>query len=653
MYVSIKTHVIVLLIFATMLPFVLLRIFAYPIIQSDLKTVIMDNLEAIGHKQAELVTTWMRERMKDVIVVASNSNVIHSAKITADEMERKDTVSYLETLVSEYGYKGAFITDYNGTIILATSEEQVGNDVSKMSFFTQAIDGKTCASNIFPSKVSLINEFDENELGVPTMFVASPLQDENDNIIGVVALRIHVGILSNLMHSYAYGKTGETYLVNRNAYMLTESRFNKHLKKTGVVHRRSALEVKLLDPETGKLTLSAKHCVAGKDGSNSVGYNDYGGIPVLGVWDWIPEFNWGVITEIDRVEAYGPVFNLQHIVLALILAIAFPFLVVAYLIGRRFAHPIIRLKEVAEEITSGDLTKKVEIESHNEIGDLSTAFNIMTNSLHEKTKETVESEERYRKMFDSLKEGVYQCQPGVEGKFTWVNQSCAEMFGHNTPEEMVGTKVKDIYVDPGDRWRLLEILEKHGIWRDFVSVCKKKDGEPLYTERTTNMIRTENNKPLLIEGIIRNITGRKRLEDELHESVQRDRELFNSLTEGVYQCEPGSEGSFTWVNLACAKMFGYKSPEEMMGVKTKNIYADPEDRWNHLEKLEKYGVLRDFVSNCKKKGGKTFYTERTANLIRNEDGDHVTIEGIIRDISEQKNMKAKLKKSEKYQKSKG
>jgi hypothetical protein len=48
MYVSIKTHIIVILILATMLPFILLRIFAYPIIQSDLKTVIMDNLEAIG-----------------------------------------------------------------------------------------------------------------------------------------------------------------------------------------------------------------------------------------------------------------------------------------------------------------------------------------------------------------------------------------------------------------------------------------------------------------------------------------------------------------------------------------------------------------------------------------------------------------------------
>jgi PAS domain S-box-containing protein len=63
--------------------------------------------------------------------------------------------------------------------------------------------------------------------------------------------------------------------------------------------------------------------------------------------------------------------------------------------------------------------------------------------------------------------------------------------------------------------------------------------------------------------------------------------------------------------------------------------------------------LRNFVSNCKKKSGKSFYTERTANLIRNEDGKPVTIEGIIRDISEQKQLKKKLKNSEKYQNSKG
>tara|TARA_B100001964_G_C13971847_1_gene482242 strand:+ start:56 stop:259 length:204 start_codon:yes stop_codon:yes gene_type:complete len=51
------------------------------------------------------------------------------------------------------------------------------------------------------------------------------------------------------------------------------------------------------------------------------------------------------------------------------------FILATYFIGRRFSSPIIRLKEVAEEITSGDLTKKANIESDNEIGELATAFN--------------------------------------------------------------------------------------------------------------------------------------------------------------------------------------------------------------------------------------------------------------------------------------
>ncbi len=647
MFVSIKTHVIVLLILAALIPFALLRIIAYPIIQSDLKTVIMDNLEIVGHKQGKLVSTWMHERMKDVIVVASNPNVVNSVKIATKARGFKDTVKYLEIFVAEYGYKGAFISNVKGLVTLATREELVGEDISKMDVFKHAVQGKIFASGVIPSKVHLMNETDEYEKGLPTMFVASPLKDDDGDIIGVVILRLNVAILSNLMQSFAYGKTGESYLVSKDAYMLTESRFTKHLKKIGLVKKRSALELKLIEPETGELTYGAKQCLAGNVGSNAIGYNDYAGISVLGVWDWLPEFNWGVITEIDRNEAYGPVYNLKYIVLALMLAIAFPFLFAAYLFGRRFSNPILQLKEVTEEIASGDLTKKVDIKSDNEIGELATSFNIMTIALHEKTKETAKSEERYREMFDSLKEGVYQCEPGVEGVFTWVNQACAEMFGYNSPEEMVGTKVKDIYVDPEDRWRLIKMLEKHGIRRNFESNCKKIDGESLYTERTTNMIRNEKNESVLIEGIIRDITERKRMVDELQESVDRDRELFHSLSDSIYQCEPGSEGAFTWVNQACAEMFGYNSPEEMVGTKVKDIYADPEDRWNHLEKLEQFGFLRNFVSNCKKKSGKCFYTERTANLIRNKDGEPLTIEGIIRVITERKKPEENLGSSSK------
>ena len=44
MKISIKNYIILILIFFTLLPFISLRIIAYPRIQSDLKTVIMDNL---------------------------------------------------------------------------------------------------------------------------------------------------------------------------------------------------------------------------------------------------------------------------------------------------------------------------------------------------------------------------------------------------------------------------------------------------------------------------------------------------------------------------------------------------------------------------------------------------------------------------------
>ncbi len=145
---------------------------------------------------------------------------------------------------------------------------------------------------------------------------------------------------------------------------------------------------------------------------------------------------------------------------------------------------------------------------------------------HAKTQLEVEktqlqkSERHKRQLLKSLKEGVYQCEPGVEGVFTWVNQACAEMFGYKSPDGMIGTKVRNIYVDQGDRKKLVKKLEKDGVWKNFASFCKKKDGERFYTERTSTMAKDEKGKPVRIEGVIRDITERKRLEEELQSDIQ-------------------------------------------------------------------------------------------------------------------------------------
>jgi PAS domain S-box-containing protein len=217
------------------------------------------------------------------------------------------------------------------------------------------------------------------------------------------------------------------------------------------------------------------------------------------------------------------------------------------------------------------------------------------------------------------------------------------MFGYESPEDIIGTKVKDIYVDQGDRKRLVERLEKEGVWKDFTSYCIKKNGEKFYTERTSNMVKDDDGVPVRIEGAIRDTTERKRLEDELRESEEHKRELLNSLKEGIYQCEPGVEGVFTWINQAGAEMFGYKSPEEIIGTKVKDIYVDPDDRRKLVEKLEREGICRHFESFCKRKDGTRFYMGRASHLIRDEAGEPVRIEGVIRDTTtERKRLEGKL-----------
>ncbi len=648
MKISIKNYIILILIFFTLLPFVALRIIAYPRIQADLKTVIMDNLEIVGEKQAVLVSTWMHERMKDVLVVSKNPFMANSVDLARNDKAYVETLRYLEMVVAEYGYMSAFVCNKKGVVTIATLEENVGRDLSKKDYFRHSLQGRTFSTSIIPSEIPLVNEFDAKETGLPTMLVSTPLKNAYDDISGALVLRVHVGTLSNMMHSQKFGKTGETYLVSEDGYMLSESRFTKHLLKRGIVHKRSALELKLLDPDTRKLTHSVAQCLTGNNGSDSVGYNDYGGIPVLGVWRWSPEFNWGVVTEIDRAEVYGVAYNLNTLGVVLLFGLAFPIVFFAYVVGSRLSYPIVEITDATEKMAAGDLTQRVNIKREDELGVLATSFNTMADSLNKKTFEIEKSERNYRELFDSLRAGIYQCEPGVEGTFTWVNKVFAEMFGYETPEEMIGTKVRDIYVDQDDRKTLVERLKKVGAWKDFTSHCRKKNGETFHTERTSNMVVDNNGLPVRIEGVIRDTTARKKMEDELRESEEHKRQLLDSLIDGIYQCEPGVEGKFTWVNQACAEMFGYEAPEDMVGTKVKNIYVNPEDRKKLVEKLEKDGICRHFESFCQRRGGERFYMGRSSQLIRNEEGKPIRIEGILRDTTARKRLHDELRESEEH-----
>ncbi len=635
MFISIQNKIIFLLIAFTLLPFVVLKVIAFPRVEVDVEEMQIRHLDSTGYKQTVLVSNWMRERMKDVLVISDNPYMANSVNITKGDREYAETLRYLELVVIEYGYMGAFVCNEKGVVTIATIDESVGRDLSKKDYFKQALQGKTFATSIIPSEIPLMNEFDEKEVGLPTMIVSTPLKNKDEDIIGTILLRVHVGTLSNMMHSQKFGETGESYLVNEKGYMISESRFSDHLKANGIVDKRCSLELKVTEPETGKLTYGVAQCISGKNGFDGGGYTDYTGTTVLGAWHWLPEFKWGVITEIDLDEGYELAHNLHFTANAILFVIAFPVLLAAYIMGRQLSNPILRLRAISDKMaTGGDLSQRIDIKQNDEIGGLADAFNTMVSSLEANSKELAASQMRYKRRIQSLKEGIYECEPGVNGVFTWINQAGAEILGYNTPEEAIGVKVDTIYVDQEDRKRLVEKLEKDGVWLGFVSHCKKSNGDQFYMERTSNMMRDENGKPILIFGVFRDITERKKLEEEIQESEKHQRALLNSISDGVYQCIPGKEGAYSYINQAGAEILGYSSPEEVLGTRVVDIYVNAQDRNELIEALEKEGVCKDFTAFCKKKNGERFIYEVSCSLVRDKTGKPIMIEGIFRDMTD-------------------
>ena len=74
--------------------------------------------------------------------------------------------------MAEYGYMGAFVINGKGIVAVATIEESVGRDLSKKDYFI-ACYGRENVCNEYHChlKYALINEFDEKEIGLPTMIV--------------------------------------------------------------------------------------------------------------------------------------------------------------------------------------------------------------------------------------------------------------------------------------------------------------------------------------------------------------------------------------------------------------------------------------------------------------------------------------------------
>ncbi len=254
-----------------------------------------------------------------------------------------------------------------------------------------------------------------------------------------------------------------------------------------------------------------------------------------------------------------------------------------------------------------------------------------------------ESEKKYRQIFENVQDVFYQAD--ASGNFIDVSPSVLHYSGFSR-EELIGKPASYFYANMDDRTRLSKALQKTGEVVDFELVLKAKDNRTIYASLNAHFLYDASGQPSGIEGALRDITERKRMEEELRESEARLSNITEMIGEGLYVLD--ELGHIQFMNPEAEKLLGWNEAE-LLG---KEFYA-----MVHCEKTDGTGVTTSECSILKNVGlGGTYRSED--NLFTRRDGvlfpvsivatplmKHGQFAGtvvVFQDITDRKRMEAEL-----------
>lgn len=130
-----------------------------------------------------------------------------------------------------------------------------------------------------------------------------------------------------------------------------------------------------------------------------------------------------------------------------------------------------------------------------------------------------ESEQRYRMLFQQSRDAIYIA--GADGRILEVNRAALELFGYRA-EDLVGRRLWSLFSDPADYEHLADEMARAGSVREMEVRLRTGDGRELWCLLTTAERETPTGRSLGWQGIVHDITDRKRAELQLQHDALHD-----------------------------------------------------------------------------------------------------------------------------------
>ena len=245
-------------------------------------------------------------------------------------------------------------------------------------------------------------------------------------------------------------------------------------------------------------------------------------------------------------------------------------------------------------------------------------------------------EERYRLSFENTSDVIFIVDENLN--ILSMSQSAEKILGYK-PEEFIGklvTDMKHIFTPASFERAIADamlILKGETISAKIYEFMAK-DGTIKIGEVSGSPI-TQKGQVTGFVSIARDITDRRRMEDELRNSAQKYRTILEDMNDMYYELD--LKGNMTFFNKALLSLTA-RSPEELQGMNFRDYMSSEgsEDALKIFGEIYKTGKPRLFVNEIVTKTGEVKYFESQAGLLLDENKQPIGFRGIARDITDRK-----------------
>ncbi|MFA5055223.1 MAG: PAS domain S-box protein [Dehalococcoidia bacterium] len=246
-----------------------------------------------------------------------------------------------------------------------------------------------------------------------------------------------------------------------------------------------------------------------------------------------------------------------------------------------------------------------------------------------------ESEQKYRTLFEDSQDAIIITT--IEGGILDFNRSLAKLVGYSG-EELLDLNARQLYINPDDREALQREIRSTGAVRDYAVKWVRKDGERLDVLMTLTARYGAGGDVTGYQGIVHDITERRKAEQALRESEARSRAILEAMPDLIFQMS--RDGVFIGYKGPAEGL--YMSPEQFVGKHVAEVMpSDIADLTvRSIKNALDTGRIQQYSYELNMEGEVRHFDARMAAI-----NDEVALI-IVRDITERRNMENALKISE-------